>query len=156
MASIVVVAGVALGGCGRNDFEDRTAKVTIDSRTTTYQLASCGLDGSTLFVVGRSDEGAVLQAVVGLDDEQGGVTESSGLTISRPDDDGDLAAFGPESWERRGEAGDPPGEIRRAALRGSRIQLSGRSVPVDGDGVPSANGADVAFTLDARCDDQAA
>lgn len=147
-----MVAGLVLGGCGRNEFEDRTAKVSIGGRTTTYQLDSCGLDGSTLFVVGRSGEGAVLQAVIGLDEEQAGVTRSSGLTVS--DDDGDLAAFGPESWERRGEAGDPPGEIRLAALRGSRIQLSGRSVPVGVDGVPAASGTEVAFSLDARCDDQ--
>ena len=148
----LVVTGLVLAGCGRNEFKDRTAKVAISSRTTAFQLDSCGLDGSTLFVVGRSEGGEVLQAVVGLDDERTGLTESTGVTVS--DDGADLAAFGAESWERRGKPGDPPGEVRQATLRGSRIQVAGRLATVGDGAAPTATSTDVTFTLDARCDDQ--
>lgn len=141
--------------CSRGEFEDRTAKVDIDGRTTTYQLDACGLDGSTLFVVGRSAGGAVLQGVVGLGkDHKTGVTRSTGLTVT--DDGVDLGAFGAESWDRRGQDGDPPGRITRTNLRGSRIEVSGLFVTLDAEGAPTAQGSRIAFTVDARCDDQEA
>lgn len=149
-----VLAGLILAaGCGRNEFKDRTAKVTVDGRATSYQVDSCGLDGSTLFVVGRASSGDVLQAVVGLGaDAKTGVIASTGLTLTY--EGADLAAFGAESWARRGQTGEPPGRITRSTLRGSRIQVAGRLAPVDADGSPTAGGTDADFSLDARCDDQ--
>ncbi|MBA3282468.1 MAG: hypothetical protein H0U29_09585 [Acidimicrobiia bacterium] len=146
-------AVLTAAGCSDDEFEDRTANVIIDGRTTSYRLDSCGLDGSTLFVVGRSTGGGVLQAVVGLeDDDTTGVTRSTGLTVT--DDGSDFGAFGAESWERRGEDGDPPGRITRANLRGSRIQVAGQFANLDADGVPTGRGRRTEFSLDARCDDQ--
>ena len=165
VASLVLVL---LAGCGRGEFADRRAEVDIGGRTTTYTLDTCGLDGQTLFVVGRSTGGDVLQAVVGVEkDGSTGVPRSTGLTVT--DDGRQLSAFGPESWQRRGESGPAPGRITGAALRGSRIRASGDlavedvstvGTGLDGggatDGGTSTGGASqmVSFTLDARCDDQ--
>lgn len=149
-AATALAVLVSLAGCGRGDFPDRTAQVTIGVRTTTYDLDSCGLDGATAFAVGQSDGGAVLQAVLGLDAEKAGVVESSGLTFS--DDGVALAAFGAESWSRRGASGAAPGTISSARLRGSRIQISGAAVPVDEKDQPTGSGDPVPFSLDARCD----
>lgn len=154
LAAVVGGAGlVATGllGCGREPaFEDRTARVTLDGDTTTFAVDSCGRDGETVFVVGRTDDGAVLQAVVGVEDDgETGVPASTGLSVaevSLP-----VAAFGEEAWARRGEAGPPPGEVRSARVRGARIQAGGEAQPVDVTGAPTS--ADpVAFSLDARCD----
>ncbi|HEX2577882.1 MAG TPA: hypothetical protein VHK88_16155 [Aquihabitans sp.] len=151
-AGLLVVAATVCG-CGSEEFEDRTARVTVDGRTTTYELDSCGLDGTTLFLVGRSTGGSVVQAVVGLeDDAETGVPASTGLTVG--DAGSELAGFGAESWERRGEQGRAPGRITRAALRGSRIQVEGRVEAVDAQGVPPViAGAAVDVALDARCDE---
>jgi hypothetical protein len=127
--------------------------VTVDGRTTTYELDSCGLDETTLFVVGRSSDGSVLQAVVGLEDDgTTGIPAATGLSVSSGDED--LAAFGPESWARREGEGAPPGEIRAASLRGSRIQVAGGVEPVDAEGAPTVPGTLLDVTVDARCDDQ--
>lgn len=150
LATLAVVAPVA---CSRDGFEDRTATVQVDGSSTGYEVDACGLDGSTLFVVARSSGGSVLQAVVGLEDDgETGVPASTGLTVS--DGDVDLAAFGAESWARRGEAGDPPGRITEARLRGSRIQVEGRVAPLDADGGVAVEGAALPFALDARCDER--
>lgn len=154
-ASVSVAMLLVLAvGCGRGEFEDRTARVEVEGRTTTFRLDSCGRDGQTLFVVGRSEDGQVLQAVVGLEDDlAAGVPDSTGLTVI--DGDVELAAFGPEAWARRGEDGEAPGAIAGAGLRGSRIRASGRVVAVDRAGVPEVTGdAGTAFSLDARCDEQ--
>lgn len=141
------------GGCSRDGFEDRTARVEVDGTSTTYEVDACGLDGRTLFVVGRATDGTVLQAVVGLEaDDDTGVPESTGLTVST--DDADLAAFGAESWARRGEAGAAPGRITGARLKGSRIQVEGRFATLDPDGRTVVDGAALPFSLDARCDEQ--
>lgn len=154
VAAAVLVVSAVLAGCGRGEFEDRTARVDVGGRTTTYSLDACGLDGETLFVVGRSEGGRVLQAVVGLEaDRETGVPDSTGLSVS--EGDVDLTAFGPEAWARRGEAGEPPGRVTSARLRGSRIQAAGRVVAVDADGVPAVSGdGGTTFSLDARCDEQ--
>jgi hypothetical protein len=148
----VVLAGSA-AGCGRDEFEDRTARVSVDGRTTTYEVVSCGLDDTTLFVVGESKEGSVLQAVVGLEDDGStGVPDATGVSVSA--DAVDLSAFGPASWARREGVGDPPGEIASAQLKGSRIQVGGRLVPLDPDGAVAVTGSELAFSLDARCDER--
>ncbi len=156
-------------GCGRSEFEDRTAQLTVGDVTSTLELDSCGLDGSTIFVVGRGPGNVVLQAVVGLaDDGETGVAASTGLTV-----DGGrwvqespnsavladaLGASGAESWERRGQSGRVPGSITSAVLRGARIQVAGRLEPLDAStGLPIAASVDqarpVPFRLDARCDE---
>lgn len=157
---LVGLTGGSLAGCGRNEFPDRTARVRVGPRLTTFQLESCGLDGATVFVVGRSAGGAVLQAVVGVaDDRRTGVLGSTGLTVVDGPDEGAgaVAAFGAEAWGRRGEAGREPGRIASARVRGSRIQVSGDVEPVDGDDRPPASStaetaATEPFSLDARCD----
>lgn len=156
VASMTVLAITLVAGCGRDEFDDRTARVALGGRTTTFELDSCGLDGTTAYVVGRTGDGTVLQAVVGVEDDgTTGVPASTGLTVSARDADA-MGAFGAEAWARRGEGGEPPGRITSARIRGSRIQAEGEAVPVDDDGRPldrpaPANPVDV--SLDARCDD---
>jgi len=150
----VVAAAVVAAGCGREpDFDDRTAQVTVGGDTTTYQVDACGLDGRTVFVVGRSDDGGgVVQAVVGVEaDGETGVTASTGVTVTEGDHP--VAAFGDEAWARRDEAGEAPGQINSARVRGARIQASGRAQPVAVDGSPTS--ADrVPLSFDARCDER--
>lgn len=149
----LVVAALLLGlaGCGREPgFEDRTARVTVDGKTTPYAVDGCGLDGETVFVLGRTEDGRVLQAAVGVEaDGETGVTASTGLSVT--EGEAPVSAFGSEAWARRGETGDPPGAIDSARVRGARIQASGRAQPTDVAGDPTS--ADpVAFSFDARCD----
>ncbi|MGN6696430.1 MAG: hypothetical protein ACTHN0_19785, partial [Aquihabitans sp.] len=120
-----------------------------------YEVDSCGLDHQTVFVVARADDGAIVQGVMGLeDDDKTGIPASTGISIDLdPSSDATrVAAFGAEAWERRGSTGTPPGSISAARLRGSRIQFSGTAVPVDADDVAIPSGAPQPFSLDARCD----
>ena len=97
---LALVVGAA-SGCSREPaFEDRTARVALDGDTTTFQVDSCGRDGETVFVVGRTDDGAVLQAVVGVEDDgETGVPASTGLSVTEVDLP--VSAFGEEAWARR-------------------------------------------------------
>lgn len=157
---VALVAGLVFGtaACGGSGFEDRTAEVTLHERTITYEVDSCGLDGDTAFVVGRSSGGSVVQAVIGVADEDGtGVPEATGLTIY--DDNVTSGAFGTEAWNRRGEAGAAPGEITDASVTGSRIRARGTVITLTDEGTlidPTAAADDQAsateFTFDARCD----
>ncbi len=146
----LLLAGPA-AGCSREPaFEDRTARVTLDGDTTTFQVDDCGKDGETVFVVGRTDDGAVLQAVVGVEDDgETGVPTSTGFTVTEVDRP--VSAFGEEAWARQGETGSPPGEVLSARVRGARIQAAGEAQPVDITGAPTSVDP-VPFTLDARCD----
>lgn len=155
VGALGLVVALAVAGCGQADFADRTAVVTLDGASQTYAVTTCGLDGPTVFVVARADDGAVLQAVLGLaDDGRTGVPASTGLTVdlATGGTGGRLAAFGAESWARRDGNGPPPGTIGAAALRGSRIQLSGTAVPVGADDRPVAGAGATAVSVDARCD----
>lgn len=150
---VVVALGLtlALGACSREPaFEDRTARVTVDGEATTFQVDGCLLDGTTAYVVGRAEDGEVLQAVVGVEaDGETGVPASTGLTLT--EGGAPVTAFGEEAWARRGETDDAPGEITSARIKGSRIQASGSAQPVAIDGSPtSADPVPVSF--DARCD----
>jgi hypothetical protein len=134
-----------LVGCAKDEFADRTARLDLNGTTVALDLESCGLDGETLFLVGRSSSGHVVQAVVALaDDGTTGVVGGTGVSVDL--DERAYEAFGADAWGRRGEAGEPPGEVGWARLRGSRIQVAGELDEVDGPPVP--------FTLDARCDDR--
>lgn len=147
---------VALAGCSRNEFEDRTAVIKVGGSSQTYVVDSCGLEDQTVFVVARADDGAIVQGVMGLeDDDKTGIPASTGVTLDLDpqSDQTRVAAFGAESWERRGGKGEPPGTITSARLRGSRIQFSGEAVPVDADDVAVPNGKAESFSLDARCDE---
>lgn len=152
--ALAAASAVLATGCGAGEFEDRTAKVTISDRTTTYEVESCGLDGDTAFVVGRSSGGSVLQLVVGVSDEDGtGVPETTGFTTY--DEGVTLGAFGEEAWRRRDQSGPPPGQIEEAGVTGSRIRLEARAVALDDDGTlpdGAAPGAEVALSIDSRCD----
>jgi hypothetical protein len=148
-------AVAVLAGCGLGEFEDRTAVVELAGSTTAYDVDACGLDQRTVFVVARSETGAVLQAVMGLEPESDdGVVASTGLTLDADPDATDtrVAAFGAEAWERRGSTGPPPGTIDSARLRGSRIQFDGSVVPVDERDRPLPGGDALSFSVDARCD----
>lgn len=139
------------GGCSREPgFEDRTAQLTLDGDTTRFTVDDCGKDGETVFLVGRSDDGAVLQAVVGVEDDgETGVVTSTGFTLTELPEP--VAAFGDESWARQGETGAAPGAVASARVRGARIQAAGDAQPVDVAGDPTS-GDPVPFRLDARCD----
>lgn len=156
VVAVVALGAAVLAGCSRDDFEDRTAVVTLGGGDQAFSVDACGRDGETVFVVARADDGAVAQVVLGLDADGAGVPDSSGLTVDADPTGSDtrVAAFGTESWARRGGAGDPPGTVEAAALRGSRIQLSGEVVPVDGDDRPVAGAEPTRFSFDARCDEQ--
>ena len=156
VAALALMSVVApLTGCSRDDFEDRTAEVTVGEEKLRFRLDSCGLDESTLFVVGRSDEGEVLQAVVGLEgDGSTGDPRATGLTVDVGD--ASYAAFGESSWELRDGDGSAPGTISWSRLRGARIQISAEADPVDDQGMPLSDpGADsVRIDVDARCDER--
>lgn len=155
LAISVAVPAAGLAGCAKSEFEDRTANIAVGGSSQTYRIDSCGLDGETVFLVARSDDGAIVQGVMGLeDDDRTGIPESTGLTVDLDADSEDtrVAAFGAEAWERRGSSGPPPGSISSAKLRGSRIQFSGTVVPVDADDAPVADGRSDSFSVDARCD----
>jgi hypothetical protein len=155
---LALVAGLIVGGssCSKDEFADRSAVVAVGGSEQTYEVESCGLDEQTVFVVARADDGAVFQGVMGLeDDDATGIPASTGITVDldATSEDTRVAAFGAESWERRGSAGAPPGSISSAKLRGSRIQIAGEVVPVDPDDAPVPDGKAEPFTVDARCDE---
>jgi hypothetical protein len=155
-AAVGLLLAIGLGGCARDEFEDRTAVVTVGGSRQTYAVDACGLDDRTLFLVARADDGAIVQGVVGLErDQETGVPASTGVTVDLDptSEQTRVAAFGAESWERRGSVGPPPGSISSARLRGSRIQFSGDVVPVDAKDVPVPDGEAQRFSVDARCDE---
>jgi hypothetical protein len=151
-----VVLGGLLVGCGLGAFEDKTAVVEVGGSTRTFEVDSCGLDGRTVFLVARADDGSILQAVVGLEAEANdGIVDSTGVTIDADPDRTDTrsAAFGAEAWARRGETGAPPGRIDSARLRGSRIQFDGQLVALDAFDDPVPGAELQPFSVDARCDE---
>ncbi len=143
---------VALAACGREPaFPDRTARVTVGDRTRTFAVDGCTLDGQTFVLAARAESGAVLQATVGVEaDGETGVPRSTGFTVYGWDQV-DLAAFGEEAWARRGGAGDPPGTIDSARIRGARVQAAGEAAVVDQDDRPTGDQR-LAIGIDARCD----
>ncbi len=149
LATLLLVTVVA---CGREPaFTDRTARLTIGDRTTTFTVDACGLEGQTFRLAGRAGSGAILQATVGVEaDGETGVTRSTGLTVYGYEQV-DLAAFGDESWARRGQTGEAPGTIGTARIRGARIQASGEAAVVDEEERPTGD-QPLSFSLDARCD----
>ncbi len=156
LATAVALA-IGLASCSDGpEFADRSAVVKVGSAGTSYRVTSCGLDGQTVFLVAETPDGAVLQAVLGLaDDGATGVSASTGVTIDEDPTatDSRSAAFGPEAWDRRGSAGDPPGTVTAAALRGSRIQFSGTIDRVDAQDQVLPNTDPLPFSVDARCDE---
>lgn len=155
-AVAVSLAASVLVGCAQEEFVDKTAEVALGGDRRTYEVESCGLDGQTVFLVARADDGAVLQAVVGLeDDDETGIPASVGVTVDLDPQRTDTryAAFGAEAWERRGALGPVPGSVGSARLRGSRIQVSAQAVPVDRDDRPVDRAEPEELTVDARCDE---
>lgn len=152
LLSLVLVANA----CSRDGFEDRTAVVEVGDQTVHFEIDSCGLDETTLFVVGRSDAGEVLQAVVGLEDDGStGDPAATGATVEVGPDT--YAAFGSISWSLREGPGSAPGSIAWSRLRGARVQLSGDAELVDEADRPvtGADARSVPLRLDARCDERA-
>ena len=159
LAAIVATAialVAALAGCGKDEFADRSAVISIGGSSQTYAVRSCGLDHQTVFVVARAPDGAVVQGVMDLrKDDKTGIRTSTGMTVDLDPhtDTTRLAAFGAGSWRRRGKTGPAPGTISTAHLHGSRIQFSGRAVPVDAQDQPVSEGKAERFSIDARCDE---
>jgi hypothetical protein len=152
---VAALGAVGLAGCAGSDFTDKTAEVAVGGDQRTFEVESCGLDDQTIVLVARADDGAVLQAVVGLEEDGAtGILASTGVTVDLDPGrvDTRVAAFGPEAWERRGSGGAVPGEITSARLRGSRIQLAGLAVPVDASDRPIDRAEPVELSVDARCD----
>jgi hypothetical protein len=148
-----VVAFAALSGCsGGKGFADRTAVLTRDNTTLDLTVDACGLDGTTIRVLARADDGTVVQAVLGVlaKDHETGVPASTGITLMKGTTT--VGAFGAEAWTRRDKTGAAPGTITAAALRGARIQFSGDLVPLDDQDDPITGGASSPFSFDARCD----
>lgn len=157
VATMVAACSTVAVGCGRGEFADRTAVVEVGGSRQTYQVDSCGLDGTTLYVVGRAADGAVLQAVVGLEDDLAtGIPASTGVSVDADPQRTDtrIAAFGAEAWERRGATGPAPGSVSSARLRGSRIQLSAEAVAVDALDRPVTGAEPTLLRVDARCDER--
>ena len=110
-ALALVVGLTGLGGCSRSEFEDRTAVVVLDGSRETYEVQACGLDGQTVFVVAEAPGGAVLQGVMGLeDDDKTGVPASTGLTV-------DLDPTSTETPRGAGSGPRPGNAGARAARR---------------------------------------
>src|SRR5699024_2898472 len=135
---------------------DHTARVEIGGRKSPFTLESgtCGLDGDTVFVLGHSEGGEVLQAVVAIDPEsREGIPDLTGVTVSDGPDD--IEAFGSGAWDLRGGAGGPPGSIERSSMRGSRIELEGTAVdPTSSGDAPSTGeekGGEAGLAGGARC-----
>jgi hypothetical protein len=152
-----LTVSVSVAGCGRGEFADRSAVVDVGGSRQTYQVDSCGLDGSTIYLVARAPDGAVLQAVVGLEEDLAtGIVASTGVSVDADPQRTDtrVAAFGAEAWDRRGPTGAPPGTVSSARLRGSRIQISAQAVAVDALDRPVAGAEPTALRVDARCDEQ--
>lgn len=73
---------LAVAGCAKDEFADRSAVVSIGGSRQTYEVESCGLDKQTVFVVARADDGAILQGVMGLEeDDETGIPASTGVTV---------------------------------------------------------------------------
>ena len=83
LIALVLVVAALPGACSRHEFADRSARLTVDGKTATYTVDSCGLDHRTVFVVARDPSGSVIQAVVGVQkDEKTGVPDRTGLTVT--------------------------------------------------------------------------
>ena len=162
---MVVLALLALAGsgCGKNPSgpDDRTASVRIDGRTRDFVIDSCGIDGRTVFVVGRPADGGdepgqiILQAVVGFADREHQEIDLDAVAVTV-----DLSAtervgaIGPESLERLGGTPPAPGTIESAERRGSRITIRAEAehLTMDNDGTGASAGP---LTVDTRCADPA-
>lgn len=139
-------------GCGRDGFADRTAVITTGGRSTTYTVDSCGLDGDTVFLVGRAPDRSVVQAVIASEGEGEVVAlEISGLTFGTVDET--WAAFGPDAWTRRQGPGSAPGGLDSGWVRGSRVQVDGTAERLDRHDRVLERSDDAGFTLEARCDE---
>ena len=151
LTAVLLVASTA---CSKESFEDRTAVVDVDGASTTFTLDTCGLDDTTVFVVGRSTGGATLQVVVGVEEEdhEAGIPDLTGISVT--DADSDRVAFGSGAWSQRDETSRPPGRIDEARIRGARIQVSGAFETLEPSATPSDTaGTLTPFSFDARCDE---
>jgi hypothetical protein len=149
-AAALLVAAVALSGCGsrheeppRDGLEADTARFTYGDRTAQVPLADCGRDGDVVVLAGI--EGAVVvqaEADVG----EGGF-DRTGVTADLGDD-GIMGAFGADM-----EHG-PAGEITDVRVEGDRLIVEGTWVAFDEGFVPrSTPEQGIEGRLVARCPD---
>ena len=106
----------------------------IDGRTLDFVVDSCGIDGRTVFVVGRpadstADPGQqILQAAVGFADQrhQDIDLDAVAVTVDLSATDR-VGAIGPESLDRLGGTPPAPGTDRVSATAGQPHHDPGRS-----------------------------
>ncbi len=141
-----VVAAVALVGCRTGDgLAGDTARITLDGRTVTVPVDSCGLDGDT-FVLVAAGEGTLLQVLLHLDgdgDARSVDREASAVSVDVRGDEqyaaGDATVLGVDAGR--------PGTLDRATIRGDRIEIEASTAAVTGAGGPDP----VALEVAARC-----
>ena len=131
----------------------------VDGRTIDFVIDSCGIDGLTVFVVGRPASSSVepgqqiLQAAVGFADRKHQEIDLDAVAVTV-----DLSAtervgaIGPEALERLGGTPPAPGTIDSAERRGSRITVraDAEHLTMDNTGTGESAGS---LTLDTRCAD---
>ncbi len=121
------ILALVVAACGSGSGpEADTAWIEVDGEDRiVVEVAECGLDDDTVFVVVAEPE-ATLQAVVVLDDDGEAVVEEVALSVSLADEGGDrsrtVGAIGAAAAPKLG-AGGPAGEVRSASVSGARIQI---------------------------------
>ncbi len=160
VVALVLAASVS-AGCGKKPSgpDDRTATVRIDGRTLDFVVDSCGIDGRTVFVVGRpadptADPGQqIMQAAVGFADRQHQDIDLDAVAVTVDLSATDrVGAIGPESLDRLGGTPPAPGRIESAQRRGSRITIRARAerLTMDNKGTGESAGP---LVVDTRCAD---
>lgn len=152
LLSMAVAAAAGLTGCSTDEAPDTdTAELTVDGSASEVSLTACGLDGRTVFLVGRSSDGLVLQAVIGLDEDDEADLAATAVTVDR---DGAIsAAAGADAAPGLQLTGPAPGEIRSASLEGDRVRMTADLERVT-NGRRSTGDVAGELRLDARCPDE--
>ena len=158
---VLALLALAGSGCGKKPSgpDDRTASVRIDGRTRDFVIDSCGIDGRTVFVVGRPADGGdepgqvILQAVVGFIDREHQEIDLDAVAVTVDLSESErIGAIGPESLERLGGTPPAPGTIESAQRRGSRITIRAEAehLTMDNSGTGTSAGQ---LIVDTRCAD---
>jgi hypothetical protein len=148
-AAALLVASVALSGCGGRDQPPRdgldadTARFTYGDRSAEVPLVDCGREGDVVVLAGIGGS-VVVQAEADIGE---GGFDRTGITAD-VGDDGIMGAFGADM-----EHG-PAGEITDVRVEGDRLIVEGTWVTFDEGYVPQATpGQGIDGRLVARCPD---
>lgn len=152
--SVVALLWCCAAGCGSSGPDADRAVVELGDRSLELTVDRCGRDGATVFVF-ATDRGAVVQAVVGLDevgDELVADEATTGLSVEL--DGAGYGAFGEEAFDAAATTGGQrrPGRILDARVDGSRIVVEAEAELLgDGIGAAGAGGEPERLVLDANC-----